>query len=339
MIESDSEPRSLAPTTDAAPLTCQREPRGPRDCPRVDVIVVAHNGAADLRRLIPQLHGQVGIDPHVVIIDNASTDTSVDDGERLGAEVVQHPTNIGYGSAFNLGLDMTTSHWVVVANQDISVPPNTISDLLARVVAWEATYARSVIISPTLRRPDGELSESSHRLPTFARLVLSLLIGDQRSGMRNAGSVAIEQEVGWISGVFLLARRATWLRLGGFDPKYFMYVEDTDLLYRHRQLGGTCITSPVASVVHYGGSSGRSPAMHAHALLNWSRFGRTHWSNTKGLIVFAAAITGSIGRSAYWSVRATVTPTDTNARELARMFRRGAELALRWYAHGVGPVE
>ena len=299
--------------------------------PQVDIVVVAYNGAEHLRELLPQLCAQQGIETHVVVVDNASQDSSADVAEELGAEVVRSPTNDGYGTACNRGLERGSAPWVVVANQDLSVPEGAIAALIERAVDWEQATGCPVIVGPALRRRDGTLAETSHRLPTFGRLVYALLAGDHRAGIRDAGSAGLEHAAGWISAVMLVARRSTLSRLGGFDPAYFMYVEDVDLLYRHRQQGGLCVISPAATVTHGGGSSAHSPLMHAHALLNWQRFARSHWGRTRGAAVMGAAIVGSFGRSLYWLAHSVRPPDQGEARSLARMFAVGGGTALRWY--------
>nr|MDT0526558.1 glycosyltransferase family 2 protein [Streptomyces sp. DSM 41633] len=75
-----------------------------------------------------------------------------------------------------------------------------------------------------------------------------------------------EREVGWLSGSCLLMRRAAFDAVGGFDERYFMYMEDVDLGDRIAQAGWQNVYVPSAEVLHdKGHSTGRDPARNLAA--------------------------------------------------------------------------
>jgi N-acetylglucosaminyl-diphospho-decaprenol L-rhamnosyltransferase len=70
-----------------------------------------------------------------------------------------------------------------------------------------------------------------------------------------------ERTVGWLSGSCLLLRRAAFDEVGGFDPAYFMYFEDTDLGDRFGRAGWKNVYMPEAVATHVGGhATRREPA-------------------------------------------------------------------------------
>jgi N-acetylglucosaminyl-diphospho-decaprenol L-rhamnosyltransferase len=70
-------------------------------------------------------------------------------------------------------------------------------------------------------------------------------------------SLATEKDVDWVSGACMAIRRLAFSSVGGFDPGYFMYVEDLDLCWRLRRAGWRVLYLPAASVTHVGGVSSR----------------------------------------------------------------------------------
>ena len=82
-----------------------------------------------------------------------------------------------------------------------------------------------------------------------------------------------------VSGCFLLIRRETWDRLGGFDPAFFMYGEEADLCLRAQKLGLRPAVTPEATIIHYGGASERVREDKMVRLLGAKvRLIRRHWS-------------------------------------------------------------
>lgn len=75
-----------------------------------------------------------------------------------------------------------------------------------------------------------------------------------------------ERPVGWLSGSCLLVRRSAFREVGGFDQRYFMYMEDVDLGDRLGKAGWLSVYVPSAEVLHHKGhSTGRDPASHLAA--------------------------------------------------------------------------
>jgi N-acetylglucosaminyl-diphospho-decaprenol L-rhamnosyltransferase len=75
-----------------------------------------------------------------------------------------------------------------------------------------------------------------------------------------------ERPVGWLSGACLLVRRSAFSQIGGFDERYFMYMEDVDLGDRLGKAGWLSVYVPSAEVLHHKGhSTGHDPANHLAA--------------------------------------------------------------------------
>jgi N-acetylglucosaminyl-diphospho-decaprenol L-rhamnosyltransferase len=113
---------------------------------------------------------------------------------------------------------------------------------------------------------------SARHLPSLIRGGMHAVIGP--FWKRNPWTAAYRQErlepseraVGWLSGSCLLMRRSAFERVGGFDERYFMYMEDVDLGDRLGKAGWLNVYVPTAEVLHHKGhSTGHDPASHLAA--------------------------------------------------------------------------
>jgi len=268
----------------------------PPDDPQVDApgaggvaaVVVNRDAGAELLDCVASLRA-AGVD-EVVVVDNASSDGSL---ERLAAadhEVVVVPTgrNLGYGRAANLGVARVHAELVLVCNPDLVVGHDAVR-ALERALGSAPDVA---LAGPTLRNPDGSRYPSARAFPSLVEGAGHALLGRLVPGNRwsRAYTMADRFEragspdgpagepitVDWVSGACFLVRRVAFDSLGGFDERYFMYAEDVDLCWRLGRAGWRVWYVPGAEVVHVQGlSTARSPARMAvaHHVSTW-RFAR-----------------------------------------------------------------
>ncbi|EUA15519.1 alpha-D-GlcNAc-pyrophosphate polyprenol, alpha-3-L-rhamnosyltransferase [Mycobacterium kansasii 732] len=213
----------------------------------------------------------------VLLADNGSTDGTPQAAVERYPNVRLLPTgaNLGYGTAVNftvsqldrLGEDWLDD-WVIVANPDVQWGPGSIDALLGAAERWP----RAGALGPLIRDPDGSVYPSARHLPSLVRGGMHAVLGPVWPG--NRWTKAYRQEhlepseraVGWLSGSCLLLRRAAFAQVGGFDERYFMYMEDVDLGDRLGKAGWLSVYVPSAEVLHHKGhSTGRDPATHLAA--------------------------------------------------------------------------
>jgi len=221
-------------------------------------VVVNHDAGDVLRTCVTSLRSEgVG---EVVVVDNASTDGSVDAlvAEDPDVVLVLTGANLGYGSGVNRGLAATTGQYVLVSNPDVAVHGGSL-DRLRRVLEADPTMA---IAGPCIREPDGSRYPSARRFPSMADAAGHALLGqlapENRFSRRYRMAeirAAVTTPVDWVSGACFLARRDALEELGGFDEGYFMYVEDVDLCWRAHRAGWGVAYVPEAEVTHLQGVS------------------------------------------------------------------------------------
>lgn len=237
------------------------------------VVVVSHETREEA---LACLRSAVAAGAHeLVLVDSGSTDGTADAvRRRLGQVHVLELANVGFGRAANAGVRHTTAATVVVANADVRFEPGCLAVLHERLLADHRVAA----VGPAVVYPDGSPQASARRLPDLrtavGHAVLSRLWPANPSTRRYRALDADPTEprdVDWLSGCTLALRRTAFEEVGGFDPGYFLYVEDVDLGVRLQAAGWRLRYEPAARVTHRVGAStgqrrARSLVHHARGL-------------------------------------------------------------------------
>lgn len=239
------------------------------------VVTVTYSPGEHLERFLSSLSVATDRPVQVVIADNGSTDGAPQVAvERYpGARLLSMSTNLGYGTAVNRAVAALTgvaadSEFVVIANPDVVWAPGSIDALLAAAQRWPAAAA----LGPLIRDPDGSVYPSARHLPGLIRGGMHAVVGPVwknnpwTAAYRQDRLAPSERPVGWLSGSCLLVRRAAFDAIGGFDERYFMYMEDVDLGDRFGRAGYLNVYVPTAEVLHdKGHSTGRDPGRNLTA--------------------------------------------------------------------------
>lgn len=211
----------------------------------------------------------------VVVVDAGSADgtASAARSHQVAPRVLEL-ANAGFGRCANAGIRATSAPMVLVANADVRLQPGVIQRL-AEILHEEPELAA---VGPQVRYPDGAVQASARRELDVRTIVGHGLLGRFLPANRwtrryHAGDLDPSQprDVAWMSGCALALRRAAVEQVGGFDPGYFLFVEDVDLGSRLRSAGWRLRYEPTAIVVHrVGASTSRRPFRarlhHAHSL-------------------------------------------------------------------------
>lgn len=193
----------------------------------------------------------------VTIVDNSPTPVlqTIVQGSTM---IAYHyaGSNLGYGKGHNLGLKLSpSSNFHLIVNPDIVVHPGAIEQM----ISYMEKQTDIGILTPLFLFDDGSIQYLNRRYPTVLDLLLRHIpvgllprfIKDRihHHEMRDVG-YAEACDVQCMSGAFMLCRREALERIGGFDPRYFMYFEDFDLCCAIRQQGLRTVSYPVVSVIH-----------------------------------------------------------------------------------------
>jgi N-acetylglucosaminyl-diphospho-decaprenol L-rhamnosyltransferase len=241
--------------------------------PAVDIVVVTYNSAhvvTDLLNSLPSALG--GIAANVIVVDNGSTDDTVEVlQQRTDCRVVQSE-NVGYAGGINRGVkEGTGAEAILLLNPDTRLHEGAVAPLLDALAE-----PRTGIVAPQILSQTGRLEFSLRREPTLLRaLGLSRIrIPRLSEYVQESNAYTIPHVVDWALGAVLMMSRECFDALGGWDESFFLYSEETDFSLRARDLGLLTRYQPQSVAVHIGGASGRSNKTHAMQIVNRVRLYR-----------------------------------------------------------------
>jgi len=240
------------------------------------IVIVAYNAGGLLRRCL----ATVANGPQdVVVVDNASPDgqTAAVCADFGRVRLIERDRNDGFAAAANTGIAATDAPWVLVLNPDAW----PLGDGVAALRRCAERDARAGAIGPLLVDEAGRPSRSTIRPPlTPAALALWAAVptpvsraydlwrrATQRGGNRDV------RPGEFLQASAVLLRREAFDAVGGFDERFFMYGEDSDLCDRLRAAGWTLELCPEATFVHVGGGSSTAEGarMRIELLRSWLR--------------------------------------------------------------------
>jgi N-acetylglucosaminyl-diphospho-decaprenol L-rhamnosyltransferase len=205
----------------------------------------------------------------LVVVDNGSGDGSVEALRSAvpSARVIRSPGNVGYARAANQGIAATRAPIVAVLNPDLTMEPGTAKAMLARFDEEPALGA----CGPRVRNVDGSDYASARRSPSISLAVAHGLLGlwwptnPFTARYRQLGADPSQpRPVDWVSGAAIWLRRGALDAVGGWDERYFMYMEDIDLCWRLRRSGFEVAYEPAGAVTHV---QGASTSQHPYRML------------------------------------------------------------------------
>lgn len=241
--------------------------------PDVAVVIVTYNSAHVIGKLLDSLPAALaGIEADVVVVDNASTDETLEVLKSRSDCRVICSTNVGYSAGINLGVrEASATDAILVLNPDVIMSPESVRPLLEAV-----RHSGVGIAAPRTLAEDGSLHYSLRRTPTLLRAaglnwtrlpIFSEFVTASRA-------YGVSHEFDWAAGAVLMVSRACHEALGGWDETFFLYSEDTQLCLDARRYGFRTRYVPQSVVVHLRGQSGTTSATHAMMVINRVRLYR-----------------------------------------------------------------
>jgi GT2 family glycosyltransferase len=239
------------------------------DRERVAVVIVNANGGLWLSKALDHLARQTFKPARAIVVDNASTDGSVDglEGQHSLVEIIRLDRNVGFGAANNIGVQAAADcTWIALLNPDAFPEPRWLETLLeaARSEPEHSFFASRLLLANDPGKLDGT-GDVYH--------VSGLAF--RRDHGRTVGSVTRPRaEVFAPCAAAAMYKRSAFVEAGGFDELYFAYLEDLDLAFRLRLAGHRCLYVPESTVLHVGSSStGRTSdftVFHAQRNMVWT---------------------------------------------------------------------
>ncbi|MFA5047528.1 MAG: glycosyltransferase family 2 protein [Patescibacteria group bacterium] len=186
-------------------------------------------------------------DFEVILIDNASGDDSltllksaISDSVKL----IENSANLGFARANNQGAALASGELLFFLNSD-----TVIEDDILLPLGRFFNENREVAVSSPRLFVDGATPQlkAYGRFPKLLNLVFK--------NFRLKAAQESDLNIDWVSGAALIIRRDVFKQAGGWDEKFFMYMEDTDLCWRVKEMGHKVSLCSQARIIHLGGKS------------------------------------------------------------------------------------
>ena len=286
----------------------------------IGIIIVTYNSGAEIG---PCLDAALATGAEIVVVDNASTDSTATEVTRRNVRFIANRENRGFAAAVNQGFTVLTCPYVLLLNPD-TVIKAPLAPLRDACDLPNSAGAGGLLVDAAGRPQTGFVVRA---LPTPATLILEALVLNRiwpgnpvNRHYRNLDrDYGVRSEAEQPAGAFLMVRRAVWQELGGLDERFApLWFEDVDFCRRIRDRGYRMYFVPEAVAIHTGGHS--IPRLPVEMRINYwyrslLRYSAKHFRPAAFRAVCLAVVTGSIFRGIAESVwRCSLRPLAAYAR-------------------------
>jgi GT2 family glycosyltransferase len=203
------------------------------------VVVTYRTSSFTLKTCLKSLHDN-NI-KKIVVVDNENDPIIKTIARQFTAIYLSSPTNLGFASAANLGGAKLSTQHILFLNPDAQLSTGA----CAEAVKFLLTHPHVGIVGLTLVSPNGQPEKNCFGPPVTPLSLITRHFFRFKSASRP----------GWVSGGAMLIRRRLWLKLKGFDPRFFLYWEDVDLCRRAHQASWQIAHLSTAKAIHHRGAS------------------------------------------------------------------------------------
>lgn len=298
---------------------CKFNKKGINSFVVLSVVIVNYNVKHFLEQCLCSVQkAAAGIETEIIVVDNHSTDHSIEYLQPRFPEIrfIANAENIGFGKACNQGLSLSAGRYILFLNPDTIIPEDCFRKCLDFMDLTADAGAMGI------RMIDGSgrfLKESKRSFPSpltsFYKLTgLASLFPRSRVFARyHLGHLEEKatHNVDVLAGAFLLARKEVLDKTGGFDEAFFMYGEDVDLSYRIQEAGYANYYFAGSSIIHFKGESTKKGSMNYVRMFYkaMSIFVRKHYGGRK------AGLFNTLIQTAIW-VRAIMSAAGSFIRRI-----------------------
>ncbi len=199
-----------------------------------------------------------------IVVDNNSTDDSVEVAEKLGARVIALPQNVGFSKANNIGVREATTPYLLFANPDLVVCNSGLAPLADHLDRYGG------LVAPQLLSADGTPQPNGRGFPYMTAKLGNRTIWPfswLHSSYRIFAAPGEARWVSWFIGAAGAARRSDFLSIGGWNERFFLYYEDAEVCLRAWRHGlPVAVLGDVRWVHHWGRATNSLRWSKAHTM-------------------------------------------------------------------------
>jgi len=215
-----------------------------QNTPKVAVLILNYNGKHFLDVCLGSLRKQTYKNYDVYVIDNGSTDGSVEYvKERFSwVKVIDFERNLGFARAYNEAIKIMDANFVALLNNDTKVDENWLKELVNGIIDDESIIAVGSKIL-LYNKPHVLHHAGAKITPIGGGIDIGLYEPDGKK-------YNVKKLVGAVCGASMLVRKDLFLKVGGFDEDYFAYFEETDFCWRAWLHGFKVVYVPNSVIYH-----------------------------------------------------------------------------------------
>jgi GT2 family glycosyltransferase len=240
----------------------------------ISIILVSYNTEKLTYNCIKSIYEKTqGVNFDIWLADNASSDNSVNTIKKNFPKVniIENKENLGFGTANNLAIKQTNAKYVFLLNTDTILINNAIKILLEFME--NPLNSNSGSCGGNLYDENMEYTHSYGKFPTIYKLAIEAI------GLKNLFKkhykekiITEPKEVDYITGANLMIRKSALDKVGLFDQRFFLYYEETELLYRLKKFGFKSFIVPDAKIIHLCGQSTKNTNLNKIKIAKTSEF-------------------------------------------------------------------
>jgi GT2 family glycosyltransferase len=224
---------------------------------KIDIVIVTLNNETTISSCLDSIHASSPNKINIFVVDNASTDNTLDVVRRRFpyVRIIKNEENLGFAKANNQALRQSREEFVLLLNPDTEV----VGDALDKMVLYLRKRKNVGVLGPKLLNADGSLQKELSSFPNLLSMILILLKLHRTTPFKslvypnyNYNEI---QEVDHLMGSALLLRKEVFKKIGLFDENFFLWFEETDFEKKAKEAGFKIVYFPKASVKHLVGHS------------------------------------------------------------------------------------
>lgn len=279
----------------------------------LDIIIVNWNSGCHLKNCISSI-SNANLDGFIlrnlIIVDNGSTDKSLDSIDRFGEQVriIRNLENLGFAVACNQGAALAESEYLLFLNPDTILFENSLTAPMAFMVNEE--NAKIGICGIQLVDEHGNECLSHAGFPALGGFLIramgldKILILIKNCEDEKAYNNSVIKKVDQVIGAFFVVRKKVFEQLKGFDERFFVYFEEVDFSFRAKKSGweSVCLTGTKCRHAEGGSSSQVKPARLFYSLRSRLLYGFKHFSLFSAIVLLVVTLVPEFISRLFYSI-------------------------------------
>jgi N-acetylglucosaminyl-diphospho-decaprenol L-rhamnosyltransferase len=246
----------------------------------LEVVIVSHRDERWLARCVESLEDGAGACAYrATIVENGGFPISL---PATPKRRVLYMPNLGFAAANNAGARGSDAEYLLFLNPDTELARGTL-ELLVNAIRRRPEVGLLAVRQVT---SDGRLWPSLHRFPSVRRGLAHALASEKWPGVgKRLGERVLDVDryshggpFDWTTGAALAVRREAFEAVGGFDERFFLFSEETDLCKRVQDAGWEAHVEPRVTFLHHAGKAGVQPPREAQMAYARLQYAKKHFS-------------------------------------------------------------